>query len=83
MLGTDDVESMSGFFSPDNFTFGQPVYLSQVYAAAAGVAGVESVQITEFRRQDQPPADTAALDEWMIDFDVGDAEIVRLDHNPN
>jgi hypothetical protein len=72
-----------GFFHPDNFTFGQPVYLSQLYAAAAEVAGVESVQITEFRRQDQSPAETAALDEWRIEFEMGEAEIVRLDNNPN
>jgi len=32
-----------GFFYPDNFTFGQPVYLSQVVAAAMGVAGVDWV----------------------------------------
>ena len=32
-----------GLFHPDNFTFGQPVYLSGIYAAAHQVAGVESV----------------------------------------
>ena len=40
-----------GVFHPDNFTFGQPVYLSAVYAAAARVAGVDSVLITTFQRQ--------------------------------
>ena len=34
-----------GFFHPDNFTFGQPVYLSAIVAAAMGVAGVEWVEV--------------------------------------
>jgi hypothetical protein len=39
-----------GFFDPDNFTLGQPVYLSQIYAAALAVPGVAWVQATTFRR---------------------------------
>jgi hypothetical protein len=38
-----------GLFHPDNFTFGQTVYLSPFYAAAMGVAGVDTVEITAFR----------------------------------
>ena len=33
-----------GLFHPDNFTFGQPVYLSRLYAAAHAVDGVDSVE---------------------------------------
>jgi len=33
-----------GFFHPDNFTFGQPVYLSRIYQTAMNVAGVASVE---------------------------------------
>ena len=40
-----------GVFHPDNFTFGQTVYLSPLYAAAQAVAGVDSVVITKFQRQ--------------------------------
>ena len=40
-----------GFFYPDNFTFGQTVYLSPVYAAARSVAGVISVTATQFQPQ--------------------------------
>lgn len=36
-----------GFFHPANFTFGQPVYLSQVIAAAMGVPGVDWIDTTE------------------------------------
>jgi hypothetical protein len=39
-----------GFFHPDRFTFGQPVYLSQVIATAMAVSGVQSVRIDRFQR---------------------------------
>ena len=39
-----------GFFHPDNFTFGQSLYLSQIYRAAMQVAGVASVNVTRFQR---------------------------------
>jgi hypothetical protein len=45
-----------GVFHPDNFTFGQPVYLSAIYAAAQAVDGVASVEVTRFQRQDRPDA---------------------------
>ena len=48
-----------GLFHPDNFTFGQPVYLSAIYAAAHQVAGVESVEVRTFQRLGVP--DNAAL----------------------
>ena len=40
-----------GVFHPDNFSFGQPVYLSRLYAAAQSVTGVASVQISKLQRQ--------------------------------
>ena len=40
-----------GLFHPDNLSFGQTVYLSQIYAAARQVAGVASVNATRFQRQ--------------------------------
>ena len=43
-----------GLFHPDNFSFGQTVYLSPIYAAARQVAGVASVQVTLFQRQGTP-----------------------------
>jgi hypothetical protein len=36
-----------GFFYPDNFTFGQPVYLSQIVAAAMQVPGVSWVDTSD------------------------------------
>ncbi|HEV7669048.1 MAG TPA: putative baseplate assembly protein [Thermoanaerobaculia bacterium] len=45
----------AGFFAVDRFTFGQPVYLSEVIARAAAVSGVAGVQVLRFQRWGQPP----------------------------
>lgn len=68
-----------GAFHPDNFTFGQPVYLSRLYAAAQAVAGVASVQVTTFQRQGTPSVE--ALDKGKLE--LGRLEIARLDNDPN
>ena len=39
-----------GFFSPDNLTFGTPVTVSGLVAAAASVTGVQSVSVTRLQR---------------------------------
>jgi hypothetical protein len=41
----------TGYFYPDNFTFGQTVYLSPIYAAARSVPGVTTVTATVFQPQ--------------------------------
>lgn len=68
-----------GLFHPDNFTFGQPVYLSPIYAEARQVPGVDSVVITAFRRQYSD--DELALSEGRIALDR--LEVARLDNDPN
>jgi hypothetical protein len=68
-----------GVFHPDNFTFGQTVYLSALYAAAQSVEGVDSVEITKFQRQGQPLTD--ALDSGKLELER--LEIARLDNDPN
>jgi hypothetical protein len=68
-----------GLFHPDNFSFGQSVYLSRLYAAAHAVPGVLSVQVTAFRRQGSK--DVLALAEGRIT--LGRLEIARLDNDPN
>lgn len=68
-----------GVFHPDNFTFGQTVFLSPLYAAAQSVAGVESVKITTFQRQ--RAADPAARDAGKLE--LGRLEIARLDNDPS
>jgi hypothetical protein len=66
------------FFHPDNFTFGQPVYLSQVIAAALQVVGVQSVEATQFQRRG--PVSRTALEAGQISFDR--LEIALLNNDP-
>ncbi len=68
-----------GVFHPDHFTFGQAVYLSQLYAAAQNVAGVDSVEITKFQRQGIESK--AALKSGKLE--LGRLEIARCDNNAN
>ena len=76
-----------GFFHPDNFTFGQPVYLSKVVAAAMQVPGVRWVDTDDvpplspnhFRRWGQRShGETAAGQVSMARL-----EIARLDNDRN
>ena len=60
-----------GFFSPANFTFGQPVYLSRIYAAVEDVEGVESATVTVFHRHGRDP-DGRARERPAPDRRVGD-----------
>ncbi len=66
-------------FNLDNFSFGQPVYLSVIYAAAQSVDGVAAVEITKFQRRDRPDGDGLSL--GRLDF--ARLEIARLDNDPD
>ncbi|HEX7033244.1 MAG TPA: baseplate J/gp47 family protein [Nitrososphaera sp.] len=68
-----------GFFHPDNFTFGQPLYLSRVYEAAMSVEGVSSVEVKVFQRWAK--TESGELDAGVIS--VGNTEIIRLDNDPS
>jgi hypothetical protein len=75
-----------GFFHPDNFTFGQPVYLSQVIATAMDVPGVKWVDMDDsgdkpnrFRRWGEPAHNE--IDKGMIE--MARLEIARLDNDPS
>ena len=68
-----------GLFHPDNFSFGDPVYLSTVVAAAQSVQGVASVRVDRFRRMVN--GSNTSLDEGVIR--MGRLEIAQLANNPN
>lgn len=68
-----------GLFHPDNFTFGQPIYLSTLYAAAQAVDGVASAEVVRFRRRGQTSADVPA--DGKLTF--ARLEIPRLDNDPS
>jgi predicted phage baseplate assembly protein len=66
-----------GVFHPDNFGFGQPVYLSPLYAAAQAVAGIDSVDIKKFQRQGVDSQQALNDGKLMLDR----LEIARLDND--
>jgi hypothetical protein len=68
-----------GLFHPDNFTFGDPLTVSRILAAAAGVPGVASASVTELHRVGAVP--TTELSAGLLI--VGDLEIIRLDNDPS
>jgi hypothetical protein len=75
-----------GFFHADNFTFGQPVYLSDVIATAMAVSGVQWVDILptkakdhRFQRWGQAPNDE--IDRGQIN--MARLEIAQLDNDPS
>jgi len=73
-----------GFFHPDNFTFGQPVYLSQIVATAMQVPGVRWIDASDhppnlFKRWGEPAH--KEFDAGQID--MGRLEIARLDNDPS
>lgn len=67
-------DGTKGLFYPDNFTFGQTVYLSRVYAAARKVAGVTTVIATTFQPQGVSTAQHLASGEIKL----GSLQIARL-----
>jgi hypothetical protein len=79
-------DGRKGFFHPDNFTFGQPVYLSKMVAAAMQVTGVKWVDFDDtspkpnrFKRWGKPT--NGEVDDGMISADR--LEIIRLDNDLN
>jgi baseplate J-like protein len=68
-----------GLFHPDNYSFGQPVYLSELYAAAQAIEGVRFVTIEKFQRLGSDSR--RALDDGVLK--LGRLEIARLDNDPN
>jgi hypothetical protein len=66
------------FFGPGRFRFGQPVYLSDLYAAVAAVAGVQAVAVTRFKRLGDRYPDCEA--QGFIP--VGSLEVARCDNDP-
>jgi predicted phage baseplate assembly protein len=69
----------TGFFHPDRFTFGQPVYLSAVIAEAMRVPGVAYVTPTRFQRLGRNAA--GEIENGRIP--MARLEIARLDNDPN
>jgi hypothetical protein len=72
-------DGQPGVFHPDQFSFGHPVYLSRVIAAAQETPGVRFVEPLVFQRQGDPQSN--ALDSGILA--LGRLEIARLDNDPS
>lgn len=68
-----------GFFHPDNFSFGDPLHLSQIYAAALAVDGVASLQPVRFHPRGALPSGEIGAGRIV----PGDAAILRCDSDAN
>ncbi|KUG19199.1 hypothetical protein ASZ90_011089 [hydrocarbon metagenome] len=68
-----------GIFHPDNFSLGQPVYLSHIYRAAGEIEGVSACEVTTFRRLGQPGNE--GIDAGRLA--IRKFECARLDNDPN
>jgi hypothetical protein len=78
-LGTGTLpDGTLGFFNPDNLTFGQSIYASQLLAAVQTVDGVAHAQVTELRRLDSPVKSPAPQ---MLS--IGKLEIAQMDNDPD
>jgi hypothetical protein len=72
-------DGQRGFFHPDHFTFGQPVYLSQIYEVAMRVTGVASVDVLRFQRWSK--AANQEIENGLLA--LGPTEVARLDNDRN
>jgi hypothetical protein len=72
-------DGTNGFFHPNNFTFGQSLFLSRVYQTAMAVIGVASVELTTFQRWGRPANHELA----NAVITAAPLEILRLDGDPN
>ncbi len=71
--------NLRGFFHPDNFTFGQTVFLSQIVAMAAKTPGVQWVKPEKFHKWGHPEFDGISSGQITMQR----LEIARLDNDPN
>jgi hypothetical protein len=83
-------DGSNGFFNPNNLTFGEGIYVSQIVAAAQAVTGVESVWVTRLQRYQirahAYPAIFGLASGAVPPLGVltlGPFEIAQLDNDPN
>jgi hypothetical protein len=78
-FGTTTYDGQPAFFNPDQFSFGGPLYLSQLVKAALDVPGVASVKATVFQRWGKTASGELAAEVIRAE----PLEVVRLDNDPN
>jgi hypothetical protein len=79
-LGTARLaDRRTGLFHPDNYSFGDPVWLSRIYAAVMAVPGVTSAKAITFRRRGTTA--TKPLEDGVIR--MGRLEIAECENDRN
>jgi len=71
--------ALQRLFDPAGLSFGQPVYLSRLYATVEGIDGVELATVTAFHRWGRDPG--GELEAGVMS--IGPWEIARLDNDPS
>jgi hypothetical protein len=74
-----EADGTRGFFHPDHFTFGQPLYVSRLVAAVQRVPGVASVQVKRFQRWGREA--NHELSNGVLT--AAALEVLRLDDDPS
>ena len=74
-------DGTKGFFHPDNFTFGQSLYLSKIYQHVMQIIGILSVEVLTFARLGRIVEDEENKDTGFIKIKKN--EIIRLDNDSN
>jgi len=76
-----------GFFHPDNLSFGDGVYVSQLLARVQAVPGAQNAMVTELERfeisepeTDDQPGEELPMNSALL---LGPFEIAQLDNDPN
>ena len=69
----------AGFFNPNNFTFGQTLWLSDLETAAQGAAGVAGLLQVLYRVRGR----TAPMKKLRTSVTVGGDQIIRCDNDPS
>jgi hypothetical protein len=76
-----------GFFHPDNLTFGDGVYVSQILAKVQAVAGVQNAVVAELERFEisEPESHDEEDEELPMNsaLMLGPFEIAQLDNDPD
>jgi hypothetical protein len=77
LFGTQGLRPVTGFFSPDNFTFGTPLERSELEAVIQAIPGVRAVEAIRIRRP--------GWFDWRpfseLTFEVAKDAVIRVENN--
>lgn len=86
VLSSRAFNGKKGFFHPDNYTFGNPVFASRLYYAVKNAPGVDSVDMLTFKRLREPTGENDTVTSKNLEvgcIPIGEFEIMQLDNDRN